>query len=225
MSVNPIQGDHEEPQMNMRKALFAAIAGSALALGGNTALAVECNTLNTVQDWADAGSCDQADKTWTFVDASTVAGSDIFAAQILFTNPGVSTHVMQLVGFDDSDAAGSWTLDYTITVNVLDRVISEMYAGADNPGGGSNLDKDVTGDEAFSLAVVNGVEDAGSEKLGLNAVTLNVHEAWQVDANADLVSISNTYRQRDRETPEPATLALLGLGFAGFGLARRRKAS
>jgi hypothetical protein len=130
---------------------------------------------------------------------------------------------MQIIGFDTSDAAGSWSIDYTISVTDPSLVISDMFAGADNPGGGSSLTKDVTGDATFSLSVLNGVEGAGSETHGLSATTLNVNEDFSANAFANLLSVSNTFTQTEVSIPEPGTLALLGLGLAGFAAFRRRR--
>ena len=51
------------------------------------------------------------------------------------------------------------------------------------------------------------------EQLGLDAITLTVNEALHVDVNEDLSSVSNTFRQSERNVvPKPGTLPLLGLG-------------
>jgi hypothetical protein len=204
--------------MNIRKAVFAALAGCTFGLASSGAMAVECSTINTIGAWEAAGSCDQGDKVWTFVDSNLLD-----SVQVLFGNPGGgSTHSMQIIGFDVSNLAGSWEIDYTIAVTDPAQFISDMFAGADNPGAGSTLNKDVTGDEVFSLSVINGVENAGSEAHGLNASFLSIHEEFTVDANNDLLSVSNTYRQSTLVIAEPGTVALMGIALAGLALIRRR---
>ena len=42
---------------------------------------------------------------------------------------------MQLVGFDNSNDASAWSIDYTISVTAPNFFIDAMFAGADNPGG------------------------------------------------------------------------------------------
>ena len=63
----------------------------------------------------------------------------------------------------------------------------------------------------------------GSEQLGLSATTLNISEDFSANAGANLLSVSNTYIQTEVSIPEPGTLALLGLGLAGFAAFRRRR--
>jgi hypothetical protein len=130
---------------------------------------------------------------------------------------------MQIIGFDNSDLANAWSISYSIAVIDPNFVISAMFAGADNPGGGSLLTKDVTGDAIFSLSVVNGAEGPGSQRLGLSATTLNIVENFSVLANSDLLSVSNTYRQAERAIPEPGPLALVGFALGGLALLRRRR--
>ena len=129
---------------------------------------------------------------------------------------------MQLVGFDNSDLAGTWNLNYTITVLVPSFFINAMFAGADDSGGlGSLLTKNVTGDAAFTLSVVNGVEGPAAQKTGLTALTLTVDETFHADAGTDLLSVSDTFRQGQVAIPLPGTLALLGLGLVALGAVRR----
>ncbi|MEO8186735.1 MAG: PEP-CTERM sorting domain-containing protein, partial [Burkholderiaceae bacterium] len=173
----------------------------------SSAQAVPCSTITNIGLWEAAGSCDQGDKVWT-IGANTLDDN----VQVLFSSPIESIHVMQLVGFDNSNLAGAWSIDYSISVTDPNFFISAMFAGADSPGGSSLLTKDVTGDEVFSLSVVNGVENAGSQRLGLSATTLNISEDFSVNAGANLLSVSNTYEQTERLVPEPSSLALIGLG-------------
>ena len=202
--------------MRLLTALATVVTGCGLALASGAAMAVPCSTITTIGEWEGAGSCDQGDKVWT-IGANTLDDS----VQVLFSSPIESTHVMQLIGFDNSDLAGAWSIDYSILVTDPTFEISAMFAGADNPGGGSSLTKDVTGDEVFSLSVLNGVEGAASQRLGLSATLLNISETFSANAGADLLSVSNTYRQT--EVPEPGTLALIGLALAGLALVRRRR--
>lgn len=202
--------------MKLLTTLTTVVTGCGLALASGAAMAVPCSTITTIGQWEAAGSCDQGDKVWT-IGANTLDDG----VQVLFSSPLLDTHVMQIVGFDNTNLAGAWSIDYSITVIDPNFEISAMFAGADNPGGGSLLTKDVTGDEVFSLSVVNGVEGPLSQRLGLSATTLNISEDFSVNAGANLLSVSNTYRQQ--EIPEPASLALVGLALAGLAVVRRRR--
>ena len=205
--------------MGMKKALWAALAGSTFALGSTGAMAVACADIHTIGDWASAGSCTQLDKSWTYTDSN-------FAASVLVIFGGApGEHVLQIAGFDSTTAANNWDIHYTIDVTTAGNFISDMFAGADVTGGAAALlTKTVTGDASFTLTVINGVEGPGSIKTGLNAVTLNVDESFSAAADTDFNSVSDSFKQKRREAPVPGTLALLGLGLVALG-AFRRKAS
>ena len=202
----------------MRSAVMAAIAGCGLALAaGAVSAAPLCSTITTIGAWEQAdGGCDIGDKNWELNSTST---SLLPTASISFTLVG-DVYAMQVTGFDTSTSAGSWNINYTISVLDPAFHLSDMFAGADNPGGGSLLTKDVTGDPGgpFTLTVLNGVEDAASEKHGLTAAALTVDENFSVNANSTLLSVSDTFIQgRTILVPEPGTLLLLAIGMLGAG--------
>ena len=208
----------------IQKALLTTLAGCGLALGATSAMAsvTSCTTITTIRAWADLdGGCDIGDKNWTL----NTEGENLLSATIGFSFIG-STYLMQITNFDNSDLAGSWNLNYTISVLDPSFHISDMFAGADNPGSGSLLTKGVTGDPggAFTLTDTNGAEGPTAEKHGLTASSLTVAEAFSVNAGSTLVSVSDTFFQKQIvKVPEPGSLLLFaaGLGAAGW-IGRRR---
>ncbi len=170
--------------------VFALASAAAMGAPG------PCPTNGTIADWKAAtggtGVCQQDDKIWA-LGSTNLADS----TRVLFGAPSLTTHNLQIIGFDLSDAAASWFLNYTITVADPDRsFISNVCAGADNPGGGSLLTKVVTGDPGgpFTVTVADGSECPRSHLENLKAVSLGIAETFSVNAGASLLSVSNTYK-------------------------------
>jgi hypothetical protein len=209
--------------MNVRKSLVTAAAALAISLGAGqaSAQAVSCATINTIGGWAAAGSCIQGDKIWTYTSSDNLGA----LVQVIFSSGDPLEHTMQIVGFDDGLLPGVWNIKYDIAVVDPDFYIAAMFAGADQPVDSSLLAKTVVGDAGgpFALAVVNGVENAASFKLGLNATLLTVDETFSVAAGGILLSVSNTYIQQERLLPTPGTLVLLAMGLGALGVSRRNR--
>lgn len=216
----------------MRSALKLT-AAAVLAIGslgvGTAASAAECPLPTTVAAFAGLGTCDSGDKTYTWLANSENLNSDNIGLEVFFDNLAEELHTFS-VNPIVALSAGTYTLSYTIEVNVpnkwLDRVSIAQDVPQETPGVTFtkivDLDDQLNGGlDQFTLTVLNSSQ--ALVDLPGEPTKLWIYETVVVTGEGRVNSFTDTYTQNVTRIPEPGSLALLGVGLAAFGLARRRK--
>lgn len=212
--------------MKQGQQFLIAFAGALLlAAEGQAALIVESNTFNPVLQVDGGSSSTQLNVSdtgaitdvnveidFTKCDTPILTDGTCFGPSFSFNNE---------IGFSLSSPAGTLvtlvaTGTYGVFQNPGDRVVVTFDDSAATVVGGPVLASgdfqptgslsDFIGENPFGAWTLNFQDLFPQDPLSLNAWTLSI----------------TTQSDMDVDVPEPGTLALLGLGLAGIGAARRR---
>lgn len=154
--------------------------------------------------------------------------------------------VFNFLGLDGSDGSGglfnfSARGDYTDPINERPTITLDALSGSlvlNDSGIVSNTITGLSLNTNNTVAGGGGVDQALSYIFNLNGalldslltdsnITVNVDNSSSVDSQAsfrDFVQVGFNYESSSAPVPAPATLALFGLGLAGLGWSRRKKA-
>jgi len=184
---------------NRFKVSLMAAAALALSSGAVNAAPIECTggsgSRILILNTEVTGTC-FATGLGNLGDPSieTLTGSTVLDRDAADSNGGLLT-----ITGEGSDTGGTWSLFGSGTTSYL------YFHFGNGPG----LSSDNPDWFVFALDTITGIASG----------------TWSTNEGANWMGLSNVALLSDRPTqvPEPATLALLGLGLCGIALARRRK--